>query len=335
MEKTSDGLELDVPSHFCDPEEKPMAERDCRIHCPGECVHSEWTEWSSCHSVGSNLDICIWLQSSMSCFLQDECVESGVQKRNRTLLRTSSSGQKCSESTNRESRACAEACFFRYEWSLTAWSSCQPVGDSSCGEGRRRRGVKCTRLRDGRSVKESLCPAKDHPKELETWCPTDCPVDCEVSPWTHWDLSSCKCGRQASQMTRKRFVSTEASPSGRPCPPVMEETKPCPSRPCYQLMESSSFCDLQGASCGVGTMRHNLTCLRVGTALTDSSSEDMSRCQERPFGSYSDDVCFISCPTDCVLSDWTSWSECQGPCVGTKTSEIFFLIYIHTIQILL
>ena len=127
-------------------------------------------------------------------------------------------------------------------------------------------------------------------------------------------------------MTRQRFVSTEASPSGRPGPPVMEETKPCPSRPCYRLMESSSFCDLQGASCGIGTMRHNLTCLRVGsTALTDSSSEDMTRCQERLFGtSYSDDVCFISCPTDCVLSDWTSWSECQGPCVGTKTSEIVF-----------
>ena len=97
---------------------------------------------------------------------QNECVESGVQKRNRTLLRTSSSGEKCSESSNRESRACAEACFFRYEWSLTPWSSCQPVGDSSCGEGRRRRGVKCTRLRDGRSVKDSLCPAKDRPQEL-------------------------------------------------------------------------------------------------------------------------------------------------------------------------
>ena len=60
MEKTSDGLEMDVPSHFCDPEEKPMAERDCRIHCPGECVHSEWTEWSSCHSVGYNLDIAVF-----------------------------------------------------------------------------------------------------------------------------------------------------------------------------------------------------------------------------------------------------------------------------------
>ena len=51
---------MDVPSHFCDPEEKPMAERDCRIHCPGECVHSEWTEWSSCHSVGYNLDIAVF-----------------------------------------------------------------------------------------------------------------------------------------------------------------------------------------------------------------------------------------------------------------------------------
>ena len=159
-------------------------------------------------------------------------------------------------------------------------------------------------------------------------------MDCEVSPWSDWDLSSCQCGRQASHMTRKRFVSTEASPSGRPCPAVMKETKPCSSRPCYKLIESSPFCDLQGASCGVGTIRHNLTCLRVGApvpALDSSSSsttEDMSRCQQdRPFG-ISDDVCFTSCPTDCVLSDWSAWSECQGPCVGTKTGE-FFLHYCN------
>ena len=51
VEKTSHGLEMDLPSHYCDPEAKPSFQRDCRIHCPGECVHSEWTEWSSCHSV--------------------------------------------------------------------------------------------------------------------------------------------------------------------------------------------------------------------------------------------------------------------------------------------
>ena len=51
VEQTSDGLQMDVPSHYCDPEDKPVLERDCILHCPGECVLSEWTEWSSCYSV--------------------------------------------------------------------------------------------------------------------------------------------------------------------------------------------------------------------------------------------------------------------------------------------
>ena len=193
--------------------------------------------------------------------------------------------------------------------------------------------MKCTRLRDGRAVRDTLCRPEERPKELETWCPTDCPVDCEVSPWTPWDLSACQCGRESNQMTRKRMISTEASPSGRPCPAVMEEARPCPSRPCYTLVESASLCDLQGASCGVGTIRHNLTCIRVRVGTTATASDqpppeaDMNSCQESlPFaGTFTDDVCFTSCPTDCVLSEWTSWSECQGPCVGTKTSKRLFL----------
>ena len=51
VEKTTDGLEMDVPSHYCDPENRPVLKRDCVLHCPGECVISEWTEWSTCHSV--------------------------------------------------------------------------------------------------------------------------------------------------------------------------------------------------------------------------------------------------------------------------------------------
>ena len=51
VEKTTDGLEMDVPSHYCDPENRPVLKRDCVLHCPGECVISEWAEWSACHSV--------------------------------------------------------------------------------------------------------------------------------------------------------------------------------------------------------------------------------------------------------------------------------------------
>ena len=48
---------MDVPSHYCDPEEKPQNIRDCQIHCPGQCVVSEWTEWSTCLSVSTSLRV--------------------------------------------------------------------------------------------------------------------------------------------------------------------------------------------------------------------------------------------------------------------------------------
>lgn len=236
------------------------------------------------------------------------------------MLRTaSSSGLKCAQHL-KENRPCDSSCFFRYEWHLTAWSSCQPVGDSSCGEGKRRRGARCIRRNDGRTVKDSLCQAKAKPAELETWCPIDCPVDCEVSEWSPWDLSPCKCGIAALNMTRARVVTTPASPSGRPCPPIMEERKPCPSRPCYAVRSSEVTCDLQGAACGHGIVRRNLTCLRQGESSIINPPEDINRCSSNElFGN--EEKCFQPCPTDCLLSDWSAWSECQGSCVGSRTRK--------------
>ena len=109
-------------------------------------------------------------------------MEKGLQLRNRTFLRqaSSSSSGKCLslDPHLEESRPCDKACFFRYEWSFTAWSSCQPVGDASCGEGKRQRGTRCLRLGDGRPVRDNLCDQDKRPRdhELETWCPTDCPI---------------------------------------------------------------------------------------------------------------------------------------------------------------
>jgi hypothetical protein len=227
-----------------------------------------------------------------------------------------------------ESRACAETCFFRYEWALTAWSSCQPVGDSSCGEGKRRRGVRCIRLRDGRPVRDSLCHPGGRPKdsELETWCPTDCPVDCEVSSWSKWATSSCECGRKSTNMTRTRIVTTEASPTGRPCPSVMTESRACPSKPCYDWIRSPWTCDLQGAACGHGTARRNVSCSRLASSISSSQLEDIRHCSSQK-GSIDvaeeEELCLKSCPTDCILSVWSSWSDCTGQCVGSQTCKYF------------
>ena len=105
-------------------------------------------------------------------------------------------------------------------------------------------------------MRDNLCDRDKRPRdqELETWCPTDCPIDCEVSDWSSWDSSQCKCGSNQSKMTRVRVKTTEASPTGRPCPAIMSESRPCPSRPCFELLRSSISCDLQGAFCGVGNV---------------------------------------------------------------------------------
>lgn len=300
VERTSDGLEVDVPSHYCDPEEQPDEEQDCQLFCPGECAVSEWTNWSACNS--------------------DDCLLNKVQRRNRTILRSTSQGD-CIEHL-KEQRACAETCFFRYEWALTAWSSCQPVGDSACGEGKRRRGVRCVRLRDNRPVRDDLCSHEDKPKnsDLETWCPTDCPVDCEVSSWSVWNDSPCGCGRRPTNMTRTRVVTTQASPTGRPCPASLVQVRPCPSVPCYRWSKSPWTCDLQGAACGHGLALRNVTCMRMG-ATSDSQQEDVAQCrtQQGDDDTHNSDMCLQSCPTDCVLSDWSTWSECKGKCVGLPT----------------
>lgn len=319
VEKSNDGLEMDVPSHYCDADERPQDERDCTVYCEGECVLAEWSEWSSCDSVKRPPEKghCLRAECTLFTLLQKDCLERGVQLRNRTLLRTSSKeDERCdNEGHLGESRPCSEACYNRYQWALTAWSSCQPLGDSSCGEGKRQRGVRCIRLRDGRPVRESLCKDSHKPKDgdLESWCPTDCPVDCEVSAWSPWDTSSCGCGRTSSNMTRSRVVTTEASPTGRPCPPVFQEVRPCPSSPCYEFLVSHWTCDLQGAACGIGNARQKKTCVRAGS----ETPEAVDRCQGQL---ENEDICYKSCPTDCILSEWSQWSECRGQCVGTRTS---------------
>ena len=264
---------------------------------------------------------------------QEDCLQRSVQTRNRTVLRPN---EECSNTDNvhlEEKRPCAENCFFRYEWALTAWSSCQPVGDSSCGEGKRKRGARCVRLHDGRPVREDMCDAKSRPRgsELETWCPTDCPIDCEVSDWSPWDNSECKCGRDTDMnMTRTRVGTTEASPSGRPCPSVLLQSRPCPSRPCYSWQKSAWTCDLQGAACGHGLARRNVTCAREFQrgALGRRSAghqpqEHVAFCQQQQGREDTEEVdtCLKSCPTDCVLSEWSTWSSCQGKCTTVITSK--------------
>ena len=42
---------LVVEDLICDPANKPSNERPCRVACPGECVVSSWSTWTTCNQV--------------------------------------------------------------------------------------------------------------------------------------------------------------------------------------------------------------------------------------------------------------------------------------------
>lgn len=82
---------------------------------------------------------------------------------------------------------------FSYTWKVTLWSSCLPLGGSPCGEGVQTLAPYCQRS-DGRTVDDFYCDQSLRPNPVEKWCYVDCPVDCEVSSWSHWNKSECRCG---------------------------------------------------------------------------------------------------------------------------------------------
>ena len=176
-----------------------------------------------------------------------QCSWNSRQLRNRTVLRAP-------DRTNaicpplEETRSCiSNTTCWTYSWHLTDWTSCQPLGDSSCGPGVQRRGQRCVRS-DGRPVALSYCQHLSQTGDTQVSCSVDCPVDCQVSTWSQWSGDQCQCGDSGvpRNMTRSRHVVVSPSPTGRPCPLSLTQHKPCPSQPCYQWRTSSwSQCQLQ------------------------------------------------------------------------------------------
>nr|CAD7426297.1 unnamed protein product [Timema monikensis] len=138
-----------------------------------------------------------------------------------------------------------------------------------------------------------LCEDQPRPAPTEKWCYVDCPVDCEVTRWTLWNTSECLCGNTvptamiviaASTMMRYRYIVTNPSEKGRPCPLPLIQHKPCPAVPCYTWDRGDwDTCTLHATWCGHGTVHRNITCLRgslpvesrlCGATTLDLKTED-------------------------------------------------------------
>nr|XP_049699518.1 thrombospondin type-1 domain-containing protein 7A [Helicoverpa armigera] len=289
----------------------PSRDATCRAPCPNDCVVSSWSEWSPCEQTK-------W---------------GGRRDRTRVVLRPADDGgSPCPHLVG------AEPCSpHAYSWHVAPWDDCQPLGGSPCGEGTKKRAVRCLRS-DGIFVNDSYCPNTTATEAKESWCYVPCGVDCELSEWGPWDTSACSCGdaNTASHMRRTRQHLTAAVWPGRACP-ATEQRAPCPREPCLKLVARPTLgCHIQVANetssgeeavgaCGWGVKVSHARCEL--TAAADDAADLFlqpwrcaavlpGRIVAPPMHYQEDEVCEVEC--GCKQSEsgqpgpWGAWGACRG-----------------------
>ncbi|CAM1302174.1 Uncharacterised protein g3175 [Pycnogonum litorale] len=321
-------LPQEVNPRYCDPISRPQSNRKCDIPCPDKCVVGEWTSWTVC---------------SLPCTSREK------RSRRRNVLRPANlsyaNSISCPSLNQKEPCTLGGNCF-TYHWNVTQWSSCVLQEGAVCGKGNMKRGISCQRS-DGRPVEYSFCDkiGLQRPLHIQTWCYIDCSIDCEVSQWTEWNNQDCSiCGGQGYMM-RSRQILLMNSTAGQNCPSDLIQRKPCTYVPCYYVEKTAwSSCSLKDEECGYGIRRRNITCWR-----SDGHRVDLYHCLFANLTKRISDIldtdwlitirdyheeehCFVPCPGDCVMSEWSEWSHCHRNCengeeAGFQTKSRAILAY--------
>ncbi|XP_074652836.1 thrombospondin type-1 domain-containing protein 7B-like [Tubulanus polymorphus] len=304
-----------VDSHLCDALMKPVGKGSCFIPCPGKCVHSDWSDWSIC---------------------KQPCNETEKRRRTRQILRHPGESMKC-ESDSESDPCVRNVTCFEYSWVKTAWSTCDIISASNCGKGTKYRSVYCNRD-DGRIVADSFCQMDGMEKPMmDQACSVDCDIDCLVSHWSEWSSCENMCGFGYQKRSRQVLVTNRGR--GRECPTIVTQRKPCPMTICYRWNVTRwSECQIEDNSCGQGIRRREVICQQDDGNVVDeefcrsqqlnSVNTEKSQVQSSTSSSiewslwWLEDICFVPCPGDCILSEWSSWSSCHRNCDTSEQAGI-------------
>ncbi|KAL7885412.1 hypothetical protein AOLI_G00057070 [Acnodon oligacanthus] len=246
---------------------------------PETCIYSNWSPWSAC--------------SSSTC-------DKGRRMRQRMLKAQLDASVPCLHTQDFEpcmGPGCRETeepspCMLS-EW--ISWSPCS----ASCGMGMRSRERYIKQFpEDGSSCRE---PTEETEKCVVN---EDCsPSSCIVTEWSDWEPCSASCG--VGMRKRVRMMKMSAS-DGSLCRAEMEEVEKCMMPECnvFSCMVSEwsewGHCSV---SCGVG-MRIRRRMLKT-PALSGQCGEPLEEVEK----------CMLpDCPVECMLSEWSDWSECNKSC---------------------
>ncbi|XP_029967914.1 thrombospondin type-1 domain-containing protein 7B isoform X2 [Salarias fasciatus] len=294
-----------VKESLCDQEEMPPRAQVCYLACPDDCVTAPWGSWSNCPL----------------------CDPGASRNRSRHILRLPGPGHtECPELLQSEQCILNNTCF-TYQYRVSDWSTCQLSENAICGEGLRQRVLDCIRS-DGKILEVEKCEQFGliNKWRLSESCTVDCPVSCILSDWSPWADCSHTCGSQG-QSVRTRRILQEAHEEGRPCPSQLTQIKLCPIRPCYMwLLSDWSPCTIEGAECGEGSRRRNLSCVVHWGSWHESPPQPVSEelcgdVLQQHVQQQMEQPCFVPCPGDCHLTEWSTWSSCQLTCLEGRSFE--------------
>ncbi|XP_077993776.1 thrombospondin type-1 domain-containing protein 7A-like [Glandiceps talaboti] len=285
-----------------------------------DCQVISWSEWSPC---------------SQTCSTEvDMTVGFRTRYRNVTAL-PFGDGVRCPHlQEQQQCTANADGAIVlcpRYKWHVSAWEECQSdyliskqdkkqlnINDTLCGGGLQSREVFCVQENDTnyRPVDTWLCspPQPSYMKE----CDVPCPQDCILSEWSEWGMCSVKncfegdVRKQKGQRSRSRKVIQHPLHHGLPCSPLVE-SRSCEEPICfYWFIGEASRCMIERANkkCGRGKILRPVFCVDVDGEEVDKELCDLVG--PRPWREMN---CHVPCPDDCVVAEWTSWTECSKDCV--------------------
>ncbi|CAL1154798.1 unnamed protein product [Cladocopium goreaui] len=235
-----------------------------------------------------------WSKCTASC-------EGGRRQRVRAIR----SGNGCSLADGQQAEACGKKCEEAEEsdsencW--TEWSSC-----SKTCSGLRTRSSK---VGCSSGSQEELC-------NMEA-------CGCQMSDWSDWSACSGRCQNSQASSSRKRH--SKATEGDAVCNGTATETKSCDclaakvpqvvsaaTAPVDCVCETWQDWEACSTSCGAGTRKRSRTVQVPANEIgRDCVGED-----------HQTDPCKgESCPT-CRTSEWSSWSDCTGPCTYLSSRSI-------------